>query len=127
MDRLTTRKAAAIAAAGIAAIHLALAPEYLEEATYVGVLFILGGLAAGLVAIRLWRVDDALAWVAGALIAAGMAVGFVLSRTLGLPGFHESEWELSGLLSLLLEAAFLVAAAVWKRVPRRVPVADGRP
>lgn len=90
-------------------------------------LFILGGLAAGLVAIRLWRVDDALAWVAGALIAAGMAVGFVLSRTLGLPGFHESEWELSGLLSLLLEAAFLVAAAVWKRVPRRVPVADGRP
>jgi hypothetical protein len=39
-----------------------------------------------------------------------MALGFVLSRTAGLPGFHESEWELSGLLSLLLEAGVVVAA-----------------
>ena len=39
-----------------------------------------------------------------------MAAGFVLSRTVGLPGFHESEWELSGLLSLLLEGGFVAAA-----------------
>jgi hypothetical protein len=38
-------------------------------------------------------------------------VGFVLSRTVGLPGFHESEWEASGLLSLALEGT-VVAAAV---------------
>jgi hypothetical protein len=40
-----------------------------------------------------------------------MALGFVLSRTVGLPGFHESEWEASGLLTLLLEGTVVVAAA----------------
>ena len=42
---------------------------------------------------------------------AGMGVGFVLSRTVGLPGFHEGEWELSGIVCLLLEAGFVGAAA----------------
>jgi hypothetical protein len=32
-----------------------------------------------------------------------MAAGFVLSKTVGLPGFHEGEWELYGLTSLALE------------------------
>lgn len=41
---------------------------------------------------------------------AGMGIGFVLSRTVGLPGFHESEWELSGLLCLVLQAGFVGAA-----------------
>jgi hypothetical protein len=45
-------------------------------------------------------------------ISAGMAVGFVLSRTVGLPGFHESEWELSGLVSLALEGGFIALAAL---------------
>jgi hypothetical protein len=42
---------------------------------------------------------------------AGMGIGFVLSRTTGLPGFHESEWELSGVVCLGLEAAFVALAA----------------
>lgn len=57
------------------------------------------------------------------VIAAGMGVGFVLSRTVGLPGFHESEWELSGLVSLLLEAGFLAAALAWARTV--LPARDG--
>jgi hypothetical protein len=32
-----------------------------------------------------------------------------LSRTTGLPGFHESEWELSGVVALALEAGFVAA------------------
>lgn len=40
-----------------------------------------------------------------------MAVGFILSRTVGLPGFHESEWELSGLISVLLEIGVVGLAA----------------
>jgi len=95
--------AAALAATGL--IHLVLAPEYFAEQAYIGVLFILGGLTSLGLAARLWTTaGDAAAWTLAALVSAGMAVGFVLSRTVGLPGFHESEWELSGVVSVLLEA-----------------------
>ena len=97
-----------LAATGV--LHLVLAPEYLEEQAYVGVLFVLGGLAAIALAVRLWLADDAPSWALGGLIAAGMAVGFVLSRTIGLPGFHEGEWELSGVISMALEAGFVAIA-----------------
>ena len=110
MSSITIRRAAAGAMAGTGLIHAALAPEYMAEQTYVGLLFIVGAVISGLVAIRLWRGEDAAAWVLGAVAAAGMAVGFVLSRTVGLPGFHESEWEMSGVLSVMLEAGFVAAA-----------------
>ena len=97
--------------AATGALHLILAPEYLSEKAYIGVLFILGGISALVVAARLWRRDEPIAWLTGALIAGGMGLGFVLSRTTGLPGFHEHDWEASGILSLLLEGGFLVAAA----------------
>src|SRR3954464_7700352 len=104
------RRFAAVAIAMVGVLHLVLAKEYLEEETYIGVLFIAGGVAAVVVAVRLWMAPDRLAWGIGALVAAGMFVGFVLSRTTGLPGFKESEWELSGIVSLLLEASFIGAA-----------------
>ncbi len=110
--------AGAIGLTGI--LHLILAPEYLNEQAYVGALFILGGVAAIAVAIRLWSREDAGALALGSLIAAGMAVGFVLSRTVGLPGYHEAEWELSGLVSLVLEVGFLTFAATALRRPQAV-------
>jgi hypothetical protein len=45
----------------------------------------------------------------------------VLSRTTGLPGFHESDWELSGLISLVLELGFVAVA-----VRGLTPTARGR-
>ena len=105
--------AALLAATGL--LHLFLAPEYLAEKAYIGVLFILGGLTALAVAARLWTANDRRAWALGALIALGMAAGFVLSRSTGLPGFHESEWEPSGVLSVLLELGFVGALALHAR------------
>ena len=104
------RRVAALTMGAIGLIHLVLAPEYLGEQAYIGVLFIAGAIASGAVAVVLWRRDDMTAWIAGALAAAAMGVGFVLSRTTGLPGFHEGEWELSGIMSLLLEGAFVAMA-----------------
>ncbi len=95
--------------AAVGALHIVLVPEYVGEKAYVGVLFAVGGIAALAAAARLWRVQDTAAWGLGALICAGMAGGFVLSRTVGLPGFHPHDWEASGLLSLLLEGGFLAA------------------
>lgn len=106
-----TRRLAAAALGVVGVIHLVLSPEYLSEQAYVGVLFILGGLALLVFAVRLWRTGDPPSWLLGALTMAGMGIGFVLSRTVGLPGFHESEWELSGLICLVLEAVFVVVAA----------------
>jgi len=107
----TTRRLAAGSLGLVGLIHLILAPEYFSEQAYIGVLFVLGAIALGAFALRLWRGDDVPAWLLGALTMAGMGVGFVLSRTVGLPGFHESEWELSGLICLVLETGFVVAAA----------------
>jgi hypothetical protein len=107
MTHIQIRRAGAALLAATGALHLVLVPEYLEEATYIGVLFILGGLASIVIAARLWQTSDRLAWAGGALIAAGMAIGFVLSRSIGLPGFHETDWELSGLASVAIELCFL--------------------
>jgi hypothetical protein len=113
--RTQIRRLAAALLAATGALHLILAPEYLQEKAYIGTLFIAGGLAALAVAARLWSRHDRQAWVLGALMAAGMAAGFILSRTIGLPGFHESDWEPSGLLSVLLELGFVAALAVYAR------------
>ena len=131
----TLRRLAAAAIAVVGLIHLVQAPEYLDEQTYIGVLFIAGGVGALLVAIRLWLTQDRAAGTLGSVIAVGMFVGFILSRTVGLPGFKEEEWEPSGIASLILEAGFLglwlasLRATVSQRVPvRRSPrtVALGR-
>ena len=121
----TTRKLSAAALAAVGVIHLVLSPEYLSEQTYIGALFIAGGLFMCALAVALWRADNVPSWLLGALTMAGMGIGFVLSRTTGLPGFHESEWELSGIVALVLEAGF-VAVAIPALAPQRdVAVAGG--
>jgi hypothetical protein len=110
MHSSTTRKLAAAALAVVGVIHLVLSPEYLNEQAYIGALFVAGGLFLCGLAVALWRADNVPSWLLGALTMAGMGIGFVLSRTTGLPGFHESEWELSGIVALVLEAGFVAAA-----------------
>jgi hypothetical protein len=117
-DTLRRISAAALAVVGV--IHLVLAPEYLDEQAYIGVLFILGGVALAVLAVRLWMRDDAPTWLVGALIMAGMGIGYVLSRTVGLPGFKEEEWELSGVICLVLEAGFVLTALRALAPPRPV-------
>jgi drug/metabolite transporter (DMT)-like permease len=117
---LDKRRAAALVIAAVGAIHLLLVPEYLDEQPYLGILFALGAAVCALVSTRLWQFDDAASWVLGAIAAAGMGIGFVMSRTTGLPGFHESEWELSGIVSVLLEISFIALSVTDLRRRRRV-------
>ncbi|HEX4717931.1 MAG TPA: hypothetical protein VH300_05330 [Thermoleophilaceae bacterium] len=114
------RRVAAIAIAIVGVIHLLLAPQQVDAKAYVGVLFIVGGLAALYVAVRLWMAPDRFAWTLGAVVSACMFVGFILSRTTGLPGFKEEEWELSGIVTLILEAGFIAA---WIAALRARPAA----
>src|SRR3954469_20751814 len=102
----TTRVGAGlIALTGL--IHLVTAPEQLEEKAYVGVLFLLAVVGSAYVAYQLWRADDRRAWGLGTLIAACCFVGFILSRTTGLPGLKEEAWEALGALSLVGAGRFI--------------------
>jgi uncharacterized membrane protein YfcA len=89
-------------------IHLIGAPEDLEEAPYQGVLFLANFFGAILAAIGIYRGRN-WGWSLGALVAGGAFAGYVISRTVGLPGLPvEEEWlEPLGLLSMLVESLFV--------------------
>ena len=112
-----TRRLAAALLAATGLLHLVLAPEYLRREGLHRSLFIAGGLAALAIAARLWNANDRRAWALGALIALSMAGGFILSRSIGLPGFHEDDWELSGIVSVLLELGFVGTLAWHAKTP----------
>jgi hypothetical protein len=95
-------------------IHLIEAPEYLEEATYVGVLFLINVLLAFVSAFGIYR-GTRWGWMLGVLVAGGAFVMYVVSRALGLPGLEEDvgNWlEPAGILSLIVEGLFVLLYAV---------------
>jgi uncharacterized membrane protein YfcA len=127
MNPTTSRRVAAGLIGVTGLLHIFLTPEYLSKTAYIGLLFLAGGIVATACAARLWSRDDRLAWRGGMVTALGMAVGLILSRTTGLPAFHEADWEPSALLSLLTEAGFLAIAfrslsQVRQVRPRSLPV-----
>ncbi len=103
-DKLVLAGILSIAAIGL--IHLLEVPDELEEATYLGLLFLANSGAAVVAAIGIYR-NYKWGWTLGALVAGGAFVGYVLSRTIGLPGMPVEQWlEPLGVLSLLVEALF---------------------
>jgi len=105
----------AVQGAGIAlilvtgAIHFIDAPSSFGDATYKGLLFLANGIAAIVAAVGIYRGERRCGWGLGALVAGGALVSYVISRTLGLPGLAPDVWlEPLGILSLMVEAAFIV-------------------
>ena len=95
-------------------IHLIEAPEYLEEATYVGVRFLIIFLLAAVSAFGIYR-GMRWGWLLGLLVAGGAFIMYVLSRTIGLPGLEDEvgEWlEPAGILSLIVEGLFIALYAI---------------
>ena len=89
-------------------IHLINSPEDLAEGSYTGLLYLANFFGAILAAIGIYR-GRSWGWGLGALVSVGAFAGYVISRTVGLPGLGvEEEWlEPLGLLSLLVEALFM--------------------
>lgn len=108
------RLLAVVSGLALAAAHLVLVPEEMEEMFYMGALFAVGGALLIFACVALLRRTLVrLAWMTGSLVSLGMFLGYVASRTIGLPGGHAEEWgEPLGVLSLVLELVFLGAAAV---------------
>ena len=118
MSTTIIRRAAAGAIALAGVLHLALVPEYLSEKPYIGILFLLSVPLTATAAMLLWVGNSRAGWALGGLTAAGMRAGFVASRTIGLPGYHASEWS-EGIPSMAAEAAFLLLALRPGKAPRR--------
>ena len=99
-----------------AGVHIADVSGKLEESTYIGVGFILGPIAGALLgAVLLVGGNQTMGWVVGAGISAATAIGYVLSRTSGLPRAREDigNWgEPIGVLSLIAEGVVLLCVAL---------------
>lgn len=99
----------AILAAGL--IHLVEARDAFGDATYKGILFVTHGLVAVVAAVGIYRDRRGWGWLLGLLVAAGAIIGYVASRTVGLPGLppEPENWlEAPGVASLVVEGLFVV-------------------
>ena len=88
-------------------IHLWLAPEHFEEATYLGGLFVAEFVGTVVAAVGIYR-DQEWGWILGALIAIGAIVAYVVHGTIGLPIVGTEElFEPMGVLTKIIELLFL--------------------
>ena len=112
--------AATLVASG--AVHIPVIPMHLEEAPYIGYLFIaLTAVCFGL-AVAVLLVDSVGVWAAGGVVTALAVIAFVLSRTVGLPQIADDigNWtDPLGLASLWVEGAVLLTAT-YALAPRTV-------
>ena len=98
----------------IGIIHLYLAQQEYDETAYMGILFGINFIAAIIAAVGIIR-HATWGWLLGVGIAAGSLLGYILSRTVGLPGMEIEEWlQPLGILSLVVEVAFISMAAAKK-------------
>lgn len=112
-----------------AMIHAAVLPEHFSKSLYMGILFtlslvFLGMLAVGLTVGPSASPDTSLGRItraSGILLMAGLIVGYFVTRTIGLPGFHGG-WNDVGLATVAIEAAILLLLIVDLGAGR----ADGR-
>jgi uncharacterized membrane protein YfcA len=89
-------------------IHLINSPGDLEEGSYTGLLYLANFVGALAAAVGIYR-GKRWGWALGLLVAGGTFAGYVISRTVGLPGLPvETEWlEPLGVLSLVVEGLFV--------------------
>ncbi len=102
-------------------LHLLVSDEHFEIAPYLGWLFVANFVGAAAAAIGIAWGGHRWGWLLGDLVAGGAFVLYVVSRAIGLPGFHpEGVWEwvrIDGLTALALEGLFvalsLLAITPW--------------
>jgi FtsH-binding integral membrane protein len=113
-SEVAARAAAVVGLAGIGVIHLIDSIGKFQETPYMGWMYIgliLGCLGAGF---ALLRANIREAWLAAIVLPASAIVGYVLTRTTGLPQAHEDvgNWtEPLGLAALFTEGVVIAISA----------------
>lgn len=109
------RLLAVIGMAAIAVIHILDAPGTFEGVKYIFWLYIAIIVGAIPFSLLLLQWSSRLAWVGSALLAAGPLVGYLLTRSVGLPGDSGDigNWlDSLGLASMFVEVAVLTLSFV---------------
>ncbi len=69
-------------------------------------------MAAVIAALGSYRGERGWGWTLGLLVAVGAIIGYIYSRTLGLPRLEPDKWlEPLGVLSLVVEGLFTLMAS----------------
>jgi len=100
--------------AGVALIHLLDLPGKLSETPYMFVLYVALMVSSIALAVALIRTDDTRVLAAVAVLPALVIVGYVLSRTTGLPQSNDDigNWsEPLGMASLFVEGSLVALAS----------------
>ena len=106
-------------------VHLIEAPEYFQEAAYLGILFLLNCAGSVLAALGIHRGSKDIGWGLGLIIALGSVVAYVISRTIGLPGLGVEPWaDSAGVVALSAESLFALLA-LWALLTPRISVPGG--
>ncbi len=96
----------------LGAIHLYNAPGEYQEAHSIGLLFLANCIASWVAAAGIFRGSKGWGWGLGVLISAGTCAGYILSRTIGLPGMEIERWlNPTGIISLGVEGLFFILIA----------------
>ena len=103
---LNRRGAIALGLAGVAAVHVLDLPSKWEEVRYLGVGYLLVIIASVVLIERVITHGKKLDLLASAALSASVIIGFVINRTVGMPGAMDDigNWlEPLGLLSVVVE------------------------
>lgn len=94
-------------------LHFITTPQEYSEARYMGVLFLLNAFGSLVSAVGILRGRFAWGWAPGFLIAAGSILGYLQSRTIGMPGMEAEAWfDPIGIPAVIVEAGFLLIFAL---------------
>ena len=122
-QNVVARAAAVVGLASIGLIHLLDIPGKFTDAPYLGWLYV--GLIVGSVGVAAVLIErhDRRAWAAAAAVAVAPLVGYVLTRTVGLPEARDDigNWAVPlGLASLFVEGLVLfVSLGALRPLPAR--------
>lgn len=96
-------------------LHFITTPQEYSEARYMGILFLLNAFGSLVSAVGILRGRFAWGWAPGFLIAAGSVLGYLQSRTIGMPGMQAEEWfDTIGIPAVIVETGFLIIFALAK-------------
>lgn len=112
-----------IGLAGVIAVHVMDLPGKISEVPYLGVMYIGVIVLAGVLMQRIMKRPSHRDYLAVAGLAGAVFIGFVINRTVGMPGATDDigNWlEPLGLLSLVVEGWLVAVALMGARLALRV-------
>ncbi len=118
----TLRYLGALATLVVGAVHLQQYADFIADVPTIGVLFLLNGLGAGVVAIMLATRRAPLGALAGILVSAGALVSVLISMTdTGLFDYTEPTFRAAVVIAMAAEAAAVVLLLAYLGTRRMAP------